>query len=92
MQDKYPLKWPPGRAQEMHLGVLLLLQNMSGSGGDNDDTSVYEMMCSAGEWATDGKWREGRRQASNGIVLCPPAYDYAVFPFILFPLNDGDIV
>lgn len=49
MHDKYPLKLPPGRAHEMHLGGLLLLQNMFGSGGDNDDASVYEMMCNAGE-------------------------------------------
>ncbi|XP_014190779.2 B-cell scaffold protein with ankyrin repeats isoform X1 [Haplochromis burtoni] len=32
---------------EVHV-ILKEMLNMSGSGGDNDDTSVYEMMCSAG--------------------------------------------
>lgn len=33
---------------------------MLNSDEDNGDASVYEMMCTAGEWGTDGKWKEDK--------------------------------
>lgn len=33
----------------------LSLQNMFTMGKDSDDNSIYEMMCTAGEWRNDGE-------------------------------------
>ena len=72
---------------KMHL-FALLLQNMFGSDEDNGDASVYEMMCTAGEWRTDGKWKEDKGKPV--MELCcwcvffflPPAHHYVGLLFI----------
>lgn len=33
---------------------------MFNSREDNGDASVYEMMCTAGKWGTDEKWKEDK--------------------------------
>lgn len=54
---------------KMHL-FALLLQNMFSSGEDNGDASVYEMMCTAGEWGTDGKWKEDKGKPVMELFCC----------------------
>lgn len=54
---------------KMHL-FALLLQNTFSSGEDNGDASVYEMMCTAGEWGTDGKWKEDKGKPVMELFCC----------------------
>lgn len=78
-----------------HLFMLLLLQNMLNSGEDNGDASVYEMMRAAGEWKTDGKWKEDKGKPvmlflfffSAGTSLCWVAVHFR--PLNIFPLLMG---
>lgn len=54
----------------------LSLQNMFTVGKDSDDSSIYEMMCTAGEWRNDGEHWIGLFNQLNVW--------HAIFVFILF--------
>lgn len=49
---------------------------MFNSDEDNADASVYEMMCTAGEWGIDGKWKEDNGKPVMELFFSP-AYHYA---------------
>lgn len=56
---------------------------MFNSSEDNGDASVYEMMCTAGKWGTDGKWKEDKGKPVMTVFF--PAYHYARLLFISDP-------